>query len=81
MATKHVESGVWKRGEEMTYFDHFKLNMKVAGKALLLFNFHVLHALIPTKYTDHKFYGLVLTKPEKEKPMGYYPFPYDPRKK
>lgn len=47
----------------MTYFHHWKLNMIVAGKALLLFLFHFIHAFIPTKWTDHHWLGLNLNKP------------------
>jgi len=66
----------------MSYFTHFRINIKIAGKAFLLFLFHFIHAVIPISITSHEYWGIKLTKSEMnneysgDKPRG--PFPLEP---
>jgi hypothetical protein len=48
----------------MNYWQHWKLNMQVAGKAFLLCAFHCIHAFIPCEQTSHHYWNLHLGKPE-----------------
>ena len=52
-------------GYMMTYFEHMMANFAVAKKALreavrqaVLAFLHVLHGVIPCKYTSHEFYDI-----------------------
>jgi len=45
----------------MSYRDHFKANMKVAVHSIAAALFHVAHAIVPSKYTSHDFWGLGFT--------------------
>lgn len=40
----------------MAYIKHFTANIRVALKAGLLMVFHIAHAIIPIKYTDHEYW-------------------------
>jgi len=44
----------------MIYLTHMKANLVVAIRALLLCLFHILHALIPCRFTEHKYWGINL---------------------
>ena len=44
------------------YFLHFIKNVSVAFMGMVLVVFHVLHAIIPIKYTSHEYWGIRLTK-------------------
>jgi len=44
------------------YFEHAKVNLVVAFKAALLCVFHVAHAFVPCRWTEHDWWGLNLTK-------------------
>jgi hypothetical protein len=44
----------------MTYWQHWRANMWVAGKGLLLAFFHSLHAFIPYEWTSHHYWGIHL---------------------
>jgi hypothetical protein len=42
----------------MKYKEHFIANAKVAAWMLLMSAFHMLHAIIPVKYTAHKYWHI-----------------------
>jgi len=46
----------------MTYIEHLKLNLEVAKRSLWSFFWHILHAIIPIKYTSHEYWGVKLGK-------------------
>ena len=45
------------KGCMIKYFAHLLLNLKPAVKALVLCLFHIIHGLIPIRYTDHEYYN------------------------
>ena len=40
----------------MTYKEHLKENFKVGIKCIILALFHILHGIIPCKYTEHEYW-------------------------
>jgi hypothetical protein len=46
----------------MTYWTHAKSNALIAFKAALLCLFHLAHAVLPFRWTEHERYGIRLTK-------------------
>jgi hypothetical protein len=48
----------------MTYWEHFRINMRVASKGLLLCLFHATHAIFPVEWTSHHYWGVHLGKGE-----------------
>lgn len=42
------------------YWRHLVMNLRPAGRALVLCLWHVLHGLIPVKYTSHEYWNLNL---------------------
>ena len=46
----------------MNYKDHLIANMKVAIRCFVLMMFHVLHGLIPCKYTSHEYWKILSQK-------------------
>lgn len=42
----------------MNYLQHFRLNIKVALKCLMLVFFHLAHGILPIKLTDHKYWKI-----------------------
>ncbi len=46
----------------MNYFKHFKLNITVAFRGFVLCLFHLVHAIIPIKYTSHEYWNIYFSK-------------------
>lgn len=42
----------------MGYFEHFKLNISVAARCLVMALFHAAHAIVPSEITSHEFWGI-----------------------
>lgn len=42
----------------MRYFQHFKVNIKVALRCLVLTLFHFAHGMVPIKLTSHVYWGI-----------------------
>jgi len=40
------------------YFQHLKLNMKVASRCAVLAVFHAVHGVVPVKWTEHSWWGI-----------------------
>jgi hypothetical protein len=46
------------------FFAHLLQNWKVAFKGILLVLFHLIHGIIPVKWTDHEYWNLNLCEEE-----------------
>ena len=57
---RHFWSSAQKKGLviKMNYFSHFKLNVKAMFKCFVLVFFHLAHAILPIKLTEHKRWGI-----------------------
>jgi len=42
----------------MNYIKHFILNIKVMFKCIVLAIFHLAHAILPIRFTEHKRWGV-----------------------
>lgn len=48
----------------MSYWEHWKANMKVVAKCFVLAFFHFIHAWFPYDITSHDYWGVYLKKAE-----------------
>lgn len=46
----------------MGYFEHLHLNAQVAFRCFVLMGLHLLHGIIPCKYTSHEYWGYGMNK-------------------
>jgi len=51
------------------YLIHLGRNLLIVVKAILLAMFHLAHAIVPIKYTDHEWWGIGLTE-KKQSRLG-----------
>ena len=59
MSTGPRKDGLHMKWEEliMTYMQHLSANARVSGRALVMAIFHILHGIIPCRFTSHEYWG------------------------